>query len=183
MARKVHYHTLKDGSGVWIRALNGEDCDRCYRFFNELPEEDRLYLRFDMTDPEIVRMRLQRYEAEKIFHIGAFADEGMERLVGEGSLEWPSFGWLSHVGSLRAITARTHRRKGLATVLFRDLFIQAVKEGLEKAEARMPREQQDAVGCLEKLGFTEEGILPGFVLDLHGVPHDLLIMSVNLEGF
>ena len=183
MASKVHRHTLKDGCEVWIRALGEDDYDRCFRFFNELPEEDRLYLRFDVTDPEIVRLRLKRYAAEDILHIGAFEDEAMEKMVGEGTLEWPAFGWLSHVGELRAITARSQRRKGLATILFRELFIQAVKEGLEKVEARMPPNQEDAIKCLERLGFQVEGALPGFMLDLHGNTHDMLIMSADLEGF
>jgi len=44
--------TLKDGRNVVIRPLTRNDFDQLYSFFQALPEEDRLFLRHDVTDPE-----------------------------------------------------------------------------------------------------------------------------------
>ena len=58
-----------------------------------------------------------------------------------------------------------------------------LRECLEKVEARLLNNQTSARACVEKLGFTEEGILPGFAMDLSGKIHDLVILSTNVGGF
>jgi RimJ/RimL family protein N-acetyltransferase len=180
MVEQGQIHTIADGTKVLIRNLTEEDFDKSFKFFTDLPEEDRFYLRVDVTDPEIVRHRLKCEEYLNVFRIVA-EEEG--RIVGDGVLEWPKFGWMAHVGELRTLVSEDFRRRGLATLLFRQLFIRGVREGLEKFEARMMVDQVRARKCVEKLGFTEEGILPGFVMDLKGESHDLVIMSSDVEGF
>jgi len=149
-------HKINDGTEVIIRPLTREDYDKSLRFFIELPEEDRLHLRVDVRDPEVVRRRLDCEEYQNVFRIVA---EFGDRIVGDGMLEWPKFGWMAHVGELRAITSKDFRRRGLATLLFRQLFIYGVRQGLEKFEARMMADQVSIRRCVERLGFTEEGIL------------------------
>ncbi|MHC4941418.1 MAG: GNAT family N-acetyltransferase [Planctomycetota bacterium] len=171
---------LNDGSEVEIRPLTEGDFDKSVRFFKELPGEDRLNLRVDVSDPEVIRQRLKCDDYEDVFRLVALHED---RIVGDGVLQWPKFGWTSHVGEIRAITSADFRRKGLATILFRELFIHGVREGLEKIEARIMVDQTSARACVEKLGFTEEGILPGFAMDISGKIHDLVIMSTNVTGF
>jgi RimJ/RimL family protein N-acetyltransferase len=180
MVEQGQIHTITDGTEVLIRPLTEEDFDKSFKFFSDLPEEDRLYLRVDVADPEVVRRRLKCEEYLNVFRIVA---EEAGLIVGDGVLEWPKFGWMAHVGELRAIVSKDFRRRGLATLLFRQLFIHGVREGLEKFEARMMVDQDRARRCVEKLGFTEEGILPGCAMDLKGETHDLVIMSSSVEGF
>jgi RimJ/RimL family protein N-acetyltransferase len=171
---------LNDGSEVEIRPLTEEDFDRSVHFFKELPEQDRLNLRVDVSDPEVIRQRLKCDDYQNVFRIVALHED---RIVGDGVLQWPKYGWTSHVGEIRAITSSDFRRKGLATILFRELFLHGVREGLEKIEAKMLVDQTSARACVEKLGFTEEGILPGFAMDAGGKIHDMVIMSTHVTGF
>jgi L-amino acid N-acyltransferase YncA len=106
-----------------------------------------------------------------------------DRIVADASLYWPKHGWLSHVAEARIIIAKDFQRLGLGSILYRKLFIQAVKENLLKIEAYMMPQQTGAKRCVEKLGFKEEGRLPGFVKDIHGNLQDLIIMAANVGGF
>jgi len=180
MEYKARTLKLKDDTEVLIKPVADEDFEKSLQFFKDLSEEDRLYLRVDVTDPEVVKLRLKTGELENTFRIVALKDD---RIIGDAVLEWPGYGWMSHVGEMRSITSRDFRRRGLATVLYRQLFIQAIREGLEKVEAKMMPNQETAIRCVEKLGFKEEGRLPGFVLDVAGKVHDLVVMSTNLEGW
>ncbi|MBU0754738.1 MAG: GNAT family N-acetyltransferase [Planctomycetes bacterium] len=180
MQEKGQIRILNDGSEVEIRPLSMDDLDASIQFFKDLPEEDHLFLRVDVTDPETVKRRLACEENENVFRLAAFFKH---RIVGDGVLQWPKSGWTSHVGEIRAITSSDFRRKGLATILFRELFLYGVREGLEKIEARMLNTQTSARACVEKLGFTEEGILPDFAMDLSGKVHDLVILSTQVGPF
>ena len=48
---------LTDGIMVTLELLNDQSLDALIKFFQHLPEKDRLYLRSDITDPENVRRR------------------------------------------------------------------------------------------------------------------------------
>jgi len=50
--RKV---TLRDGDSITIRALTTQDEDALYDFFLHIPEDDRHFLRDDVTSPDVVR--------------------------------------------------------------------------------------------------------------------------------
>jgi len=173
------YHELTNGNKVWIRQLEMDEFDKTFQFFNELPEKDRLYLRVDVSDPEVVRQRLKTNPLINMFRLVAMHED---RLVADATLRWPKHGWTSHVGEVRLIIAKDFRRIGLGTILYRKLFIQAVKEGLLKIEAHMMPQQESARKCVEKLGFREEGKLPGFVMDIDGHLQDLIIMSAQVGG-
>lgn len=173
-------HKLKDGSEVIIRPLRQDEFNRSYKFFCDLPEEDRAYLRVDVTDPEVVKVRMATNPLENAFRLVALQNDC---IVADGTLTWPDHGWMSHVGEVRVIIAKEYRRLGMATLLYRKLFIQAVKENLEKIEAKMMPEQVSAMKCVERLGFKKEGVLSGFVKDGTGNLRDLIIMSVHVGSF
>ncbi len=172
--------TLKDGSQVKLRRLVEKDYDKSFQFFQDLSDEDRLYLRLDVTDPEVVRARMKTNPRENVFRLIV---EHEDKIVADATLRWPHAGWMSHIGEVRIIIANDLRRKGLAAILYRKIFIQAVKEGLEKVEGHMTPQQESARKCMEKLGFREQGVLKGFVKDLSGNLQDLVIMSANVGGF
>ncbi len=177
MNEEGQVHTLNDGAEVLIRPMTSDDCDRSISFFQELPKEEVLYLRVDVTDPDVVRHRLDTNPLENVFRVVAL-HEG--RIVADATLRWPSHGWMSHVGEIRVIIAKELRRRGLSSFLYRQLFVQAVREGLEKIEAYMIPQQESAIRCVDKLGFKKEGVLPNFVKDISGGLQDLIIMSTYI---
>ena len=94
---------LKDGTGVLIRELSKDDVDRSFAFFEALPEEDRAYLRVDVTKRELVRQRIYTMESTGIHRLVAVVDD---QIVADGALELQSLGWKEHMAELRLIVAR-----------------------------------------------------------------------------
>ncbi|MFC2172750.1 GNAT family N-acetyltransferase [Acidobacteriota bacterium] len=179
MSQQGEKYKLKNGIEVTIRPMiTPGDYEKSLQFFQDLPEKDKLYLRIDVDNPKVVERRMGGGYLEKTFRLVAESEDG--RLVADATLATPQQGWTSHVGDMRVIVARDFRQSGLATILYRQVFIEAVKMGLEKLEIRMMPQQEAARKCVEKLGFTEEGVLKGFAMDIKGKRQDLLIMSTNV---
>jgi RimJ/RimL family protein N-acetyltransferase len=156
--------------------VNENDVDQSYDFFNQLSEQDRLYLRIDVSRKGAVQRRLmdERWDREVCYRLVA---EKEGRIIADATLCRPSFGWSTHTANLRYIVLGEFRRKGLATILVRELFVTAVKEGIEKIEAEIMEENNAAIKSVEKLGFKQEGVLKDFVTDIKGSRHNLVIMS------
>jgi hypothetical protein len=78
--------TLKDGTKVVIRDLVVDDLDRMMKFYGSLPEEDRKYLRVDVTNRNIVAKRIRLIEQGNVFRIIALHNDDV---VADGALELP----------------------------------------------------------------------------------------------
>lgn len=165
--------TLKDKSKVTLRLMTAEDQERLLDFFRGLAEEDRLFLKEDVTNPEIIRRWIRRLDYDRVLPVLAEA-EG--RIVGNATLHRKR-GWSSHVGEIRCVVASEYQGRGLGTILAHELFHEAMVRGMEKIVARMMDSQIGAQKAFEKLGFQKEATLKGHVTDRKGSRHDLLILS------
>ena len=171
---------VKDGSMVVLRPFEKKDTDALFVFFAKLPESDRLFLKDNVTDRAVVERWAVELNYEKVFPILAW--KGNE-VVGDATLHKNLSGWMKHVGTIRMVTAPEFQRKGLGSVLANEIFLHALKSGLEKIVAEMMDTQQGAKKVFEKLGFTQEAVLRGQVRDQMGVRHDLLVLTKDLEEF
>ncbi len=165
----------KDGRAVVVRLATSDDIEALLTFFTNLPEEDRLHLRVDVTQRDVMTRRMgpvPRWTVVRL--IGLFGDQ----VVAEASISHRTYGFESHVGEMRLLVANDFRRSGLATFLGRQVFAHAIVMDLEKIEAEMMEDEDHAVCCAEELGFEREGVLKNFVKDIKGNYHDLLIMSL-----
>jgi L-amino acid N-acyltransferase YncA len=176
MAEKVK---LKDGGTVTIRPMRADDLERSFAFFKALPEEDRAYLRSDVTQRSVVRRRIQQMKKGNIHRLVALA---RDKIVADGALERETSEWQKHVGELRLIVARDYQRKGLGALMARELYKLAAAEKVEEILVRMMRPQQGARRIFRRLGFHEEIVLPDYVKDLKGHKQDLIVMRCDLEG-
>jgi len=177
MAKYPKRITLKNNKIVEIRYLRQDDFDDLFSFFKTLPEEDRLFLRRDVTDPKIVQEIIKESKSDNVAWLVA---ESQGKIVAEGTIFHPQFGWMRHVGELRLVVARPFRHKGMGSILARELFMCAVGMGVEKVIAKAVEEQATAVRCMEKLGFHQEAVLKGYVRDLRQLSHNMLIMSQEI---
>ena len=169
---------LKDAREVVIRALAEADLPGLHRFFAELPEEDRIFLRMDVTDHEQVERRLRETREGKAFRLVALDGES---IAAYGVLELEGHGWQEHVGELRLIVGRAWQRAGLGMNLARELYLLAVQERVEEIVARMMGPQRGARRILQRLGFKEEVVLPDHVKDRKGRLQDLVVMRCKLQ--
>lgn len=168
---------LKDGGAVVFRPMEERDQKRVLEFFKDVPEEERIFLRDDMTRPEFMEVRLRALHHDRLIPLVAEA-EG--RIVADAFLHRRPSHWLKHVAEVHVVVDRAYRRLGLAHNLLYELFDLARLSGIETLLAEMMPEQEAAVLLFERLGFKKEAIFPSLVKDLHGRRHDLLIMVRDL---
>lgn len=169
---------LKNGTELTLRSMNRDDFDRSLAFFQALPEEDRGYLRGDVSQPDFVATRIRDMELGRVHRIVAL--DGDE-IVGDGALELSGHEWESHVGELRLIIARDYQRHGLGTMMARELYGLANQEQIEEIVVRMMKPSSAVRSIFQRFGFHDEVLLPGFVKDIHGQKRDLILMRCKLS--
>jgi len=170
---------MKDGTEVTIRRIVANDIDRLMEFYGSLPEEDRRYLKFDVTDRKVVAKRLRRIETGDDIRIAA-VHGGV--VVASGALEISGEAWSKHQGEIRVLIARPFQHRGLGTIMIRELYFVAVQNKIETIVARMMRPQVGAQKVFRRLGFRDETMLPDFVKDLQGGSQDLIVMTCNVKN-
>ncbi len=176
MIRYPKVYRASDGRVIVIRPASSDDINALLEFFVSLPEEDRLHLRVDVTQRDVMRRRMMAQSHWEVVRlIGIFGD----RVVAECSIARRTYGFESHVGEMRLLVDPDFRGSGLATYLGRQIFAHAIMMDIEKIEACMMEDDERAVACAERLGFEREGVLPNFVKDIKGNNHNLLIMALS----
>jgi GNAT superfamily N-acetyltransferase len=170
---------MRDDRTASLRLMEKSDRDRILDFARSLPPDDLLFLRKDITDPKVVDEWVRDVEAERTITVLADADG---ELVGYGSLWLDESFWGRHVGEIRLLVRLDYRSLGVGRRLSFDVFAIAKDLGLDKIIARMTPEQKRTRARLERLGFTVDAVLRGFVRDREGKPHDLLVMSSDVGG-
>jgi L-amino acid N-acyltransferase YncA len=170
---------LKDGTDVVIRDLTMDDLDKSIAFFKELPKEDRIYLRVDVTKPENVEHRIQMMKFGKVIRLVAITDD---RIIADGALELETEEWEEHIAELRLIVAHPYQRKGLGMIMARELFGIAASKNVEEVVVKFMEPQVAAWKVVEKLGFHKDSILHDYVKDIDGVKHDLVLMRCDLKS-
>ncbi len=171
---------LKDGNEVTIRPILMDDLDAVCDFFNALPEEDRAYLRFDVTDRDEVKKRLQ--EIQKWGRLKRLAACVGEEIVGTGVLELKDLEQDFHIAELRLIVGHDYQRKGLGMLLARELYFLAAREKISELRVHILRPQEAALSIFRQLGFHAVEVLEDAATDRYGKLQDLVILACPLEG-
>ncbi len=169
---------LKDGGEVTIRNMRPADVEASFSFFNALPEEDRRYLRVDVTRRDVVERRTTEIDVGRVDRLVAVVGD---EIVADGTLELQGHGWGEGIGELRLIVARPYQHLGLGTLLARELYYLAMQHKLDRIVVRVMRPQSRAHRIMRRLGFKEEFVIPEHVRDLDGAWQDLIIMRCNLD--
>lgn len=168
---------LKDHRKVVLRPLASGDFDKLFAFFGALPDGDRLFLRDDVGDPDLVREWTENIDRERI--IPLVAEDG-DKIVADGTLHMGR-DWSQHAGLIRLVTARTHRDVGLETLIIRELVALAQKRRLEKLQVQVISEDRAQVQWFHRLGFETAGVLRDAVKDQNGENRDLTIMVDDVD--
>ena len=170
---------LRDAT-VILRLMTAADRDSMLAFARALPSHDLLFLRRDITRPDVVDLWLEDIRRERITTVLA---ECRDSLVGYATVDRGDVSWSPHVAELRVMVASSMRRRGLGRVLTMEGFRIAVDLGVEKMIAQMTTDQDGAIAVFETLGFRTEALLRDQVKDREGHKLDLLIMAHDVERF
>ena len=176
MEKKVR---LKDGTEAVIRELTIDDLEMAVAFFRELPREDRVFLRVDVTNREIVERRIKTMRMDNVIRLVAVADD---RIIADGALELETEEWERHIAELRLVVAHDYQRKGVGLLMAREIFTLAASKNVEEIVARFMAPQKGARSILEKLGFHQDTVLRDYVKDIDGKRRDLVLMRCDLKS-
>ncbi len=170
--------TLSDGTELLLRAMTKRDDRSLMDFFEGLTDEDRLYLRNDVSSYRVVREWFNNLNYSRVFPL--LAMEG-DRIVANATLHRKPFGWMRHVGEIRIVVSPDFRKRGLARLLAAEIIECAADAGLVKLTAEMAVTQKGAMEVFKRMGFKDEAVLKNYILDAKGKEHDLLVMSLDIE--
>ena len=181
MLQRIYPRTVKakDGRPITLRLMEAADTEEMLSFARSLPPDDLLFLRRDITLPEVVSQWVRDMDEGRTVTVLS-EDDGT--LAGYGALHFNEVLWTGHVGEIRMLVSPAYRRLGLGSRLASELFAVAKDLGLKKITVQMTPDQQGARVTFERLGFRPEAILADFVIDRDGKTRDLLIMSYDITG-
>jgi ribosomal protein S18 acetylase RimI-like enzyme len=168
---------LKDGTIVLLRPLVAADRQKLIAFFQSLPEEQRLYLRHDVTDVNIIESWTENIDYSRAFPLIALVDN---HIVGDITLHRIPFGWKRHIGNVRVVVSPDYHDQGLATLLIHEIVELAGEFGLEKLWAELPLNMPAALSVFRKAGFSSKAVIEGLVKDLRGRNTDVVILVCDI---
>ena len=169
---------LRDGAEVVIRPVGKRDDARLQKFFLSVPEEERLFVKQPITDRTLFRHWCRQPDFER--NLPLLMLDG-QKVIGEATLHQRGGGWKRHVGLITVLTHPQYRGRDVAKILVAELVEIARYCGLRKLEAELNGERKVAILALEQLGFSELICQPDYVLDMKAVPHDYVLMGMDLK--
>ena len=141
---------LRGGTKVLIRPLAKRDGPALLAFFTALPDDDRLFLKEDVTKKEVIDRWIEGLDFDQIVPIIAEKDSA---IIGDATLHLNRRGWQRHMAEIRCVVSRKYQKKGLGTALMRELVSYADQKGVRKISATMMDIQESAQRAFQKLGF------------------------------
>ncbi len=165
---------------VTFRLMEPADGPDILNFARELPEEDLMFLRTDITQKPAVDTWMNYIKTGRT--ISLLAEIG-GKIAGYASIHLNEATWTRHVAEMRVLIGRDYRGIGLGKKLTNEAFAMARDLGLKKITAQMATDQRGARGVFEHLGFRPEALLADHVMTRDGTTRDLLVMSYDVDGF
>jgi GNAT superfamily N-acetyltransferase len=143
-----------------------------------VPEEDRWWLREDVSDPSVIRRWIADMDYDRVLPLLALSDN---QIVADATLHRRGFGARHHIGEVRVVVAPAYRGLGLAYALIAELVEIAAAAGLSRLEAEIVgRAQSGALEAVEQLGFEQAAVIPDHLVGPDGGPHDLVYLVYHL---
>lgn len=169
---------LGDGSAATVRTVSRADLELLLSFYRSIPDEQRQYLRVDVSNGEAVEKRLKSIEGGRAIRLVA---ECKGRIVGEVGLEAMRYGWLRKSGEVRILSLPEDTEHAIATLLAREIFLLAARKGYYHLLARVMDTEKELFGIFEELHFKHEATQRSHVVDLGGGMHDLYLLTFDLR--
>ncbi len=169
---------LKDGSRCRLRPLAKDDEKPFHAFFLAVPESERMFIKHRVTEQGVIRDWCRNIDLGRNLPLLALMDG---KIVGAGTLHQQLGGWKRHIGRVSVLVLPVYRGRGLARALVSEIVSLARDVGLERVEAEFIGEQEAAIKMFALLGFSNLVRLEGYVKDMQAIPHDYILMGLDLK--
>jgi L-amino acid N-acyltransferase YncA len=172
---------LRNNAKVVVRPLAAGDADLLLAFFLSVPEDERYYLKDEVTAPELIKSWCDSLDYRRVLPLVAL--EG-DRIVGEAVLVRKRGAARNHLAELRIVVAPAYRNLGLGTVLIRELCdIASDAEFSGILFEVVPDAEKEAYETAQWLGFVRTGTIEGGARDQQGRLHDVALMVMPLGRY
>ena len=172
---------LRDGTQVELRPLLAEDGGRLLDFFRRIPEEERYYLKENVTSPEVIQAWTSNIDLSRVIPIIAVV---ADRIIGDATLHRSRAIARCHIGELRIVVDPRYRELGLGRRLIRELLDIAAELELQKVTFQLVDHwERRAIAAAASVGFREVATLKEWVHDFWGDYRDLVIMELHLKDY
>ena len=162
-----------------MRPLEKGDKVRLLEFFKRLPEEERYYLKENVTSPAVIDGWTSNIDFEHVIPIVALVDR---RIVADATLHRTRAPARRQVGELRVAVDPSHREVGLGRRLIRELLDISAALGLTTATFELVGQRQEpAILAAISMGFEKVATLKGRVRDLWVNSQDLVLLESSLK--
>jgi GNAT superfamily N-acetyltransferase len=169
---------LRDGTPIVIRPIGKRDETRLRKFLLRVPEEERLFIKQPLSNPNIVRNWCRNPDFER--NLPLLMLHG-QKVIGEATLHQRIGGWKRHIGLITFLTDPDYRGRDVSKILVAKLTEIARHCGLRRLEAELNGERKIGLQVLAQLGFSKLMHLPDYVLDMTAVTRDYVLMGANLK--
>jgi RimJ/RimL family protein N-acetyltransferase len=166
---------LPDGTTLTVTPLVPSDWQLLVQFLGEVPQEDRLFLREDVS--AVVEQWCSELDYQHNLPLLAW---DKARIVADATLHQDPGLWTSHIGKMRLFVHPDYRQRGLGTAVAAHLVEVARDLALHKLVCECAVEQTELIELLKKLGFREAARLPEFIRDREARLHDMALMEHRL---
>ena len=173
--KEVH---LRSGEIIVLNPLQNDEMEQLIQFFQSLPTDEKMYLRSDVSHRENIIKRFGTLNYNIRFPLLAHFEE---KIIAIGSMYRAEFGWTRNLGEIRVVVSPEFQRKGLCTILVKEMFFHAISTDLYKIQAEIMENQSSAITAFEHMGFKKEAVLHNHVTDIKGERHNLVIMSLDIK--
>ncbi len=169
---------LKGGFRCELRPLKREDEEPFFAFFQQVPEQERLFIKHRIEDREVIR-----HWCENIDYLAKLPLLALQegQVIGAATLHQPQGGWKRHIGRVSVLVLPQCRGRGLARRMVSEISDLARHAGLDFVEAEFLGRQESAIKMFGLLGFVPLITLPKYVRDMQGKVHDYAVMSMQLK--
>jgi GNAT superfamily N-acetyltransferase len=103
-------YLTEDGEQMTIRPMLPTDKEALLEFFCRIPQEDRIYLKEDVTDPRVIEGWDETLDYSRALPLLAIMDN---KIVGDGTLHHRRAGARRHIGEVRIVVDPGYRNRGV----------------------------------------------------------------------
>lgn len=168
---------LRDGTECVVRPLQRQDEARLRKFFEAVPEAERLFIKRPLSDKRLLRDWCAKIDYEQNLTLVLLVKG---KIVGEATLHQRQGGWKRHIGLLTLLTHQDFRGVDVAKLLAQEILHVAPYAGLKKLEAELNGDRKVAIRALMQLGFRELVRLRDYLRDMKYRPLDYVLMGIDL---
>jgi GNAT superfamily N-acetyltransferase len=174
-------YLIKNNERITIRPMVPGDKDGLLEFFRRIPEEDRYYLKEDVTSPRVIERWAETVDYGRALPLLALMGD---RIIGDGTLHHRRAGARRHIGEVRVVVDPEYRNRGVGRGLLHKLMEVAKSRDIDALMFEAVADKEEAaIRTAQVLGFTPVAVLNDHVQGVDGAKHNLVLMEYRFPEF